>query len=115
MADLMKKTKKELVDIILRKDDVEKESAKRIKELSNELIDVNEAYSAMRDKCNTLIDECDVEKYQSLADDVESYQKEIDEMTTTIHSYKSIVNVIKCINLVLLLWALIATLLWVIK
>lgn len=115
MADLMKKTKKELVDIILRKDDVEKESAKRIKELSNELIDVNEAYSAMRDKCNSLADECDVEKYQSLADDIESYQKEIDDYATTVASYKNVFKIYKIVNFIIMLWAMIATLLWILK
>lgn len=115
MADLMKKTKKELVDIILRKDDVEKESAKRIKELSNELNDVNEAYSALQDKCNKLVEDYDVEKYQSLADDVESYQKEIDEITTTIHSYKAVLNTYKVLNGLFLLIALVMTVLYVLK
>ena len=115
MADLMKKTKKELVDIILRKDDVEKESAKRIKELSNELIDVNAAYSAMRDKCNTLTEECDVEKYESLTGDIESYQKEIDDYATTVASYKSVFKIYKIVNFIIMLWAMIATLLWILK
>lgn len=115
MADLMKKTKKELVDIILRKDDVEVSSSKRIKELEKELAETKEAYIALQEKNVSLLDSVDVEKYESLTGDVESYQKEIDEMTATIHSYKAVLNTYKVLNGLFLLIALIMTVLYVLK
>ena len=118
MADLMKKTKKELVDIILRKDDVEKSNATIIKQLRTELDDTKEAYAALEEKCQKLMDTVetyDIEKYNNLAGDVESYQKEIDEMTTTIHSYKAVLNTYKVLNGLFLLIALVMTVLYVLK
>lgn len=79
-ASLMKKTKAQLVDIILRKDDVEKSLRKDLINVSNTNTELSKNYDGLK-----LLHKNISKEYEELKDD---YQRECDEHISSVCAYK---------------------------
>lgn len=113
---LMRKTKKELVDIILRKDDVESNLKERLENTANKYAELASKNDALNKSYATLSDEIGkLKKYLNEANrNVEQHQSGIDEVTTqkaeveaVANSLKKNIKKMKALNWVLFICAII--------
>lgn len=98
---LMKRTKKELIDIILRKDGVEKENSNTIKELNEE---INKLKLINED--NEVILETTKKQFEYIQKDAEDYKEEIDKLVVKAEQLKKDIesknNKLITVNIILL-------------
>lgn len=90
-SSLMRRTKKELVDIILRKDDVEKENAKTIANLKEKISEkdvILEDFTVIKKNNRVYIEKLEKDVI-NLDKDNSDYRLEIDNLTTENKSLKA--------------------------